>query len=79
MALADGFSEMLTGSLTLHTRTAMWVAKEMIGAKFRVIKFPMVEMPEEIRPPNYTDNGRVPCEHFIDCQGVGYYRDTTPK
>lgn len=79
MALADGFSEMLTGSLTLHTRTAMWVAKEMIGAKFRVIKFPMVEMPEEIRPPNYTDNGRVPCEHFIHCQGVGYYRDTTPK
>jgi RNA 3'-terminal phosphate cyclase (ATP) len=79
MALADDYSEMLTGSLTLHTRTAMWLAKEILGAKFRVSQFPMVELPEEIRPPHYTDNGRIPCEHFIHCQGVGFFRDTVPK
>ena len=45
MALAEGTSEMLTGSLTLHTRTAIWIAEEMTaaycgdngGAKFEVV------------------------------------------
>ena len=40
MALADGDggerSEMLVGELTLHTRTAMWVAERMTGCEFEV-------------------------------------------
>lgn len=38
MALADGKSEVRcgTGGLTLHTRTAIWLAQELTDAKFEV-------------------------------------------
>ena len=36
MALAAGTSRMLTGSLTLHTQTAIWVAEQLTGTRFRV-------------------------------------------
>lgn len=35
-ALADGISEIVTGSLTLHTQTAMLIAEKLAGAKFEV-------------------------------------------
>lgn len=34
MALANGVSEIVSGPLTLHTRTAIWVAETMTQAKF---------------------------------------------
>lgn len=37
MALAKGTSRVLTGPLTLHTKTAIWVAQKMTAAKFRLI------------------------------------------
>lgn len=38
MALATGRSRIRTGSLTLHTRTAIYVIEQMIDAKFTVIE-----------------------------------------
>jgi RNA 3'-terminal phosphate cyclase (ATP) len=37
-ALADGVSEIVTGSLTQHTQTAIAIAEQMAGAKFEVTK-----------------------------------------
>jgi RNA 3'-terminal phosphate cyclase/RNA 3'-terminal phosphate cyclase (RTC), insert domain len=37
-ALADGVSEIVTGSLTQHTQTAIAIAEQMAGAKFEVFK-----------------------------------------
>ncbi|KAI1790753.1 RNA 3'-terminal phosphate cyclase [Ganoderma leucocontextum] len=36
LALAQGKSKVKTGPLTLHTRTAIWVIKQLSSAKFRV-------------------------------------------
>ena len=36
MALARGTSRVLCGELTLHTRTAMAVAEQVVGARFDV-------------------------------------------
>jgi RNA 3'-terminal phosphate cyclase (ATP) len=37
-ALAEGVSEIVTGSLTQHTQTAIAIAEQMAGAKFEVVK-----------------------------------------
>jgi len=36
LALADGKSTVKTGPLTLHTRTAIWVAEQLTNAKFEI-------------------------------------------
>ncbi|XP_055327708.1 RNA 3'-terminal phosphate cyclase-like isoform X2 [Paramacrobiotus metropolitanus] len=36
MALAKGYSEILTGPLTLHTQTAIFVCEKMLGVQFRL-------------------------------------------
>ena len=36
MALAEGTSSIMTGSLTLHTQTAIWVAEKLTDARFSV-------------------------------------------
>jgi len=40
MALADGQSEVRCGAagLSLHTRTAIWVAEQLTDAKFEIVK-----------------------------------------
>ena len=38
MALADGVSEIHTGSLTQHTQTAIWIAEKLSGARFQVCR-----------------------------------------
>eukprot|EP00729_Bicosta_minor_P014169 gene14169-1491_t len=40
MALAEGTSEIKTGSLTLHTKTAITFATELCGASFDIIHLP---------------------------------------
>ncbi|PAV24366.1 RNA 3 -terminal phosphate cyclase [Pyrrhoderma noxium] len=35
-ALAKGKSIIMTGPISLHTRTAIWVAEKLTGAKFEV-------------------------------------------
>jgi len=36
MALAEGKSTVRTGPLTLHTKTAIWVAEQLTDAKFEI-------------------------------------------
>jgi len=45
LALAEGKSTVRTGPLTLHTRTAIWVAEQLTDAKFDI---------EELSPENIT-------------------------
>ena len=70
MALADGVSEIQTGSLTQHTQTAIWVAETMSGAKFEVTK--LDECYEDSTSTGYSQVGRIPGRHRIRCQGIGF-------
>jgi RNA 3'-terminal phosphate cyclase (ATP) len=74
MALAEGSSEMVTGSLTLHTQTAIWIAEEMIdGVKFEVTK--LSEEKEASQDHGYGQNGRIAGKHLIRCsKGLGMRR-----
>jgi RNA 3'-terminal phosphate cyclase (ATP) len=85
MALADDseMSEMLTGELTLHTRTAMWVAERMTGCAFEVERVDVdVDGGEDDAAgggvvdgnerAGYGEKGRVPGRHFIRCRGIGF-------
>lgn len=57
MALAKGQSRILTGPLTLHTQTAIYIANELTQATFDVI-------------PIKRDNEVV--KNIIQCEGIGY-------
>lgn len=57
MALAKGQSRILTGPLTLHTQTAIYIANELTQANFDVI-------------PIKRDNEVV--KNIIQCEGIGY-------
>jgi RNA 3'-terminal phosphate cyclase (ATP) len=70
MALANGTSEMLTGSLTLHTRTAIWLAEEVAGAKFEVTR--LEEESKGTADEGYGKDGRIPGKHLIRCVGIGH-------
>lgn len=71
-ALAEGRSEILTGSLTLHTQTAIAVAKQLAGARFEVV--PLSDGAGEPAEADavYGSNGRIPGKHVIRCEGIGY-------
>ena len=83
MALADGgmsgieMSEMLVGELTLHTKTAMWVAERVTGCKFEVEKLyddgGEDAMNESDSANGYGENGCIPGRHIIRCDGIGFY------
>jgi len=73
MALADGKSEIITGGLTLHTRTAISVAQQMTGASFKVEK--MKDMSYEagqISSSGYGQEGYISGIHRITCQGISW-------
>jgi RNA 3'-terminal phosphate cyclase (ATP) len=76
MALAEGTSEMLTGSLTLHTTTAIMVAEEMTTAVFQVEK--LAEDSNNgnhlTKPADYSLSGRVSGKHIIRCSGCGTHQ-----
>ncbi|GKY92851.1 hypothetical protein MPSEU_000254700 [Mayamaea pseudoterrestris] len=77
MAMAKGESKILTGSLTLHTRTAIMIAEAMTTAVFRVEKVPKedihVEAKEKLGRTKklmvYGAAGRIPRQHLIHCSG----------
>jgi RNA 3'-terminal phosphate cyclase (ATP) len=70
MALAEGSSEMLTGSLTLHTQTAIWIAEEMSGVKFEVTK--LSQGKATATQNGYGSDGRIAGQHLVRCrQGLG--------
>jgi len=80
MALADGTSEVKTGCLTLHTRTAIDVAEHMTGAKFEVEPLLPVEAKGQsdgissgsTSSSVYGVNGIVEGQHLIRCRGIGF-------
>lgn len=70
MALAEGSSEMITGSLTLHTRTAIWTAEQCCGAQFQVTRLDTSEHVGSILSSDH-DTGRIYGKHKIRCTGIG--------
>jgi RNA 3'-terminal phosphate cyclase (ATP) len=74
MALAEGSSEMLTGSLTLHTQTAIWIAEEMSGVKFEVTKLSQGKAASQ---SGYGSDGRIAGQHLIRCRGLGLQNTAT--
>ncbi|PAA59812.1 hypothetical protein BOX15_Mlig018990g1 [Macrostomum lignano] len=66
MALAEGESAIRVGPLTLHTRTAVHVAKMLTGVNFSVS--------EDTTKPGKTDcDGEGNC--VLSCRGLGLKRD----
>lgn len=74
MALASGTSELLTGSMTLHTKTAIWLAEELAGAKFEVSRVMEEEESENASKEDaeYGKDGRTPGKHLIRCLGISH-------
>jgi len=80
-ALADGVSKILTGSLTLHTQSAIRVAEEMTKAKFKIRRVEdetdnniVGEKGELTNSYSYGMSGCILGRHIITCQGIGYRR-----
>jgi RNA 3'-terminal phosphate cyclase (ATP) len=75
-ALADGVSEITTGSLTLHTQTAISLAEQMVGAKFEILKLDHLGNPTATVkvPEGYGKSGRIAGKHLIRCHGIGFER-----
>lgn len=72
MALADGTSTLRTGSLTLHTRTAIWVAEQLTGATFEVERVASNAATHRWNDGVADEEGRIPGMHVIRCHGIGF-------
>jgi RNA 3'-terminal phosphate cyclase (ATP) len=66
MALADGASEILTGSLPLHTQTAIWTAEQFCDARFHVSRV------DDGSDSAADASGRIAGRHVIRCDGIGF-------
>lgn len=81
MALAQGESKVKTGCLTLHTRTAIDVACQMTKANFEVVKIDSGHEDENSSTnvkksgTEYGEKGRIPGQHMIICQGIGFRKN----
>ena len=68
MALAGGRSSILTGPITLHTRTAIYITEQMLpGVKFSVSKF---NKQKQQQSGNQKDNDND--LNLIQCDGIGW-------
>ena len=76
MALAEGTSEMITGSLTLHTQTAIWVAEQCCDVRFQVDRLDGKnddDDDDDVAATFAADaKGRVAGRHRIQCNGIGF-------
>jgi RNA 3'-terminal phosphate cyclase (ATP) len=70
MALAVGPSQMLTGSLTLHTQTAIEIAKQVCGATIEVVK---LNKSKQETSKGYGKAGLIPGKHLIRCTGISHH------
>jgi RNA 3'-terminal phosphate cyclase (ATP) len=79
-ALADGVSEISTGSITLHTLTAISIAEQIAGAKFEILKIDHLgNVSTAVNSPDtYGKNGRIAGKHLIRCHGIGFQRNAPP-
>ena len=75
-ALADGDSEITTGSITLHTKTAILIAEQMVGAEFEISKIDYLgnATTTSYSSDEYGKKGRIAGKHLIRCRGVGFRR-----
>jgi RNA 3'-terminal phosphate cyclase (ATP) len=80
MALANGSSEIITGSITRHTSTAIWTAEQCCGAQFQVERIPESNgthgsttalLSSDDDDDDDDDTGRIPGRHRIRCVGIG--------
>jgi RNA 3'-terminal phosphate cyclase (ATP) len=78
-ALADGVSEIVTGSLTLHTYTAIMIAEQMAGAKFEILKLDHFgnTSASAYVSEDYGKKGRIAGKHLIRCHGIGFQRTSS--
>ncbi|CAG8647719.1 13667_t:CDS:2, partial [Acaulospora morrowiae] len=69
MSLAEGKSQLVTGPITLHTRTAIHFAEKMLGIKFQISKLESQQYVklEDDAPDEAYDGGPF----IIECEGVG--------
>jgi len=78
MALAKGESKIRTGSLTLHTRTAIDVARIMTGAVFEITKVNVANNDQRIVHEGDKNNsvyGKediIHGQHIITCKGISF-------
>lgn len=64
MALAEGRSSMLCGELTLHTRTAMSIAEQLLpGVKFAVSALSGADAADA--------KAQEKCLYMVQCTGAG--------
>lgn len=79
MALARGESKVRTGCLTLHTRTAIDVARQMTNAAFEIVKIESGQDESSSKPTQslnkYGEKGCIPGQHMIICQGIGFSKN----
>jgi RNA 3'-terminal phosphate cyclase (ATP) len=75
-ALADGMSQIFTGSLTLHTYTAIMLAEKMTGARFEISKVDHfgTATAAAYNSDDYGKKDRIPGKHLIRCHGIGFRR-----
>lgn len=64
MALAAGSSEIITGSLTKHTQSAIFIAERLCDTEFEVERIGYSEAPDAA--------GRIAGKHRIRCEGIGF-------
>lgn len=79
MALAKGKSQILTGSLTQHTTTAISVAEMMTDAKFHIeiMQTDVSNSDGETyvrHSPRCSEPGYKEGRHLITCQGIGFHK-----
>lgn len=76
MALAEGRSEIVTGSLTLHTQTAITIVEKLTGVSFQVANLAENATTRDSHRQNtdYGQEGRIPGKHRLCCDGIGYFR-----
>jgi RNA 3'-terminal phosphate cyclase (ATP) len=71
MALASGRSQVLTGSLTLHSKSAICVAEKFCNATFEIRKI------DDLVDSTPDSSGRIPGKHIIRCEGIGFSINTS--
>lgn len=77
MALGSGVSEMLTGCLTLHTRTAIWTAEQLAGATFEVEQ--LEQRTNNVGGEGYGKHGCIPGKYLIRCTGINFVNKNSFK
>jgi RNA 3'-terminal phosphate cyclase (ATP) len=82
MALASGTSEFTCNGFTLHTQTAIWLAKKLCtDVEFDIMKLDeendgavrlLTTVSANVDLNDTTTHERIPGLHLIRCRGIGY-------